>query len=210
MPTTRASLRPLALAPLLAAVLALAACARGAENERLDDALLGNGLDPALTSAIEDPILVDPELAQQAHPNTVRPPEAPVQAQYPPPAADQLSADVATALCGGAFERGAHWAGRLPAEFPLYPAARLTGAAGNDTGDCRIRVVSFRTDDDWRPVLDFYRARAARAGFSAEQQQRGPDQLLGGVRPRTGSAFVLVATPLEHGTEVSLIVDGAR
>jgi hypothetical protein len=210
MPITAPSFRPSALAPLLAAVLALAACARGAENDRLDDALLGNGLDPALTSAIEDPILVDPNLAQQAHPNTVRPPEAPVQAQYPPPSADQLSADIATALCGSAFERGAHWAGRLPAELPLYPAARLTGAAGNDAGECRIRIVSFRTDDDWQAVLDFYRARADRAGFSSEQQQRGTDHLLGGVGPRTGSAFVLVATPLERGTEVSLVVDGAH
>ena len=210
MPTTAASLRPFALAPLLAAALALTGCARGAENDRPDDALYGNGLDPALTSALEDPILVDPSLAQQAHPNTVRPPEAPVQALYPAPAADQLRADVAQALCGGAFEGGSQWVSRLPAEFPLYPEAQLTSAAGNDSGDCRLRVVSFRTDDDWRPVLDFYRARAARAGFSAEQQQRGSDHLLGGVRARTESAFVVVATPLERGTEVSLIVDGSR
>lgn len=210
MPITADALRPFALAPLLAAALALGACARGAENDRLDDSLVGNGLDPALTTALEDPILVDPSLAQQAHPNTVRPPEAPVQALYPAPAADQLRVDVAQALCGGAFDRGPHWASRLPVEFPLYPAARVTGAAGNNSGGCRLRVVSFRTDDDWRPVLEFYRARAARAGFSAEQQQRGSDHLLGGVRARTESAFVVVATPLERGTEVSLIVDGSR
>ncbi|MDQ4088428.1 MAG: hypothetical protein M3177_10535, partial [Pseudomonadota bacterium] len=68
-----------------AALLALSACGEAAENNlaAIDNALLANGADPALTSALEDQILVDPNLVQQAHPNTVRPPEAPVQAQYP-------------------------------------------------------------------------------------------------------------------------------
>ena len=204
--------RPFAIAPLLAATLALAACGRGAGNDRaaLDQALGGNGLDPALTSALEDPILADPNLAHQAHPNTVRPPEAPVQAQYPPLSADQRSADVAQSLCGGAFDRGPQWASRLPPEFPLYPGAQLSEAAGNDSGSCRLRVDSFRTDADWQAVLDFYRARAARAGFTAVQQQRGTDHLLGGIQARTDGAFVVVATPLERGTEVSLVVDSSR
>src|SRR3979490_2627954 len=69
----------------LAGLLALAACGRSEENNlaEMDNSLIGNGADPALTSALEDQILVDPNLVQQTHPNSARPPEAPVQAQYP-------------------------------------------------------------------------------------------------------------------------------
>ena len=76
------------------ALLALAACGGGGgENDlaALDNELLANGADPALTSALEDQILVDPNLVQQAHPNAVRPPETPVQAQYPAGSAAQAS-----------------------------------------------------------------------------------------------------------------------
>ena len=68
-----------------AGLLALAACNRGDGNNlaEMDNSLIGNGADPALTSALEDQILVDPNLVQQSNPNTVRPPETPVQAQYP-------------------------------------------------------------------------------------------------------------------------------
>ena len=45
----------------------------------------GKDADPALTSTLEDQILVDPALAQQSNNNTVRPSETPTQAQYPLP-----------------------------------------------------------------------------------------------------------------------------
>src|SRR3954467_12466953 len=69
----------------LAGLLALAACGSGEQNNlaEMDNSLIGNGADPALTSALEDQILVDPNLVQQTHPNSARPPETPVQAQYP-------------------------------------------------------------------------------------------------------------------------------
>src|ERR1044072_4324413 len=69
----------------LAGLLALAACNRtdGHHLAEMDNSLICNGADPALTSALEDQILTDPNLVQQSNPNTVRPPETPVQAQYP-------------------------------------------------------------------------------------------------------------------------------
>src|SRR3954471_16468612 len=112
MPTRAAiTFRTLALAGLLT----LAACGSGEQNNlaEMDNSLIGNGADPALTSALEDQILVDPNLVQQSNPNTVRPPETPVQAQYPAAAAageaPRLSA------CGVPFSYGNQWAGRLPA-----------------------------------------------------------------------------------------------
>ena len=76
--------RPVSLLALTS-LLALAACAGQPQNNlaALDNELMGNGQDPALTSALEDQILVDPNLVGQSQPNSARPAEAPMQAQYP-------------------------------------------------------------------------------------------------------------------------------
>ena len=199
----------------LAALLALAACSGSGENNlaAIDNDLLANGADPALTSALEDQILVDPNLVQQAHPNTVRPPETPVQAQYPagsaaPQQASATDGAAANGACAGPFQNGVQWAGRLPAGFPAYPGGRITEAAGNDGGRCR--VVTFTTADRYDRVLGFYQDVVARAGFTAEHQQRGEDHVLGGVNAGTDGAYYLIVTPRPNGSEVALIVNNGR
>jgi hypothetical protein len=210
----------------LAGLLALAACGgSGAGNNlaAIDNELVANSVDPALTSALEDQIAVDSNLNQQANPNAVRPPETPVQAQYPADARPGESGGAArvqraagggpaqppsAASCGRAFDYGAQWAGRMPAEFPSYPGGRLTEAAGNDHGDCHMRVVTFTTGDPPGRVLERYRSLAARGGYSAEQRQRGGDQVLGGTRG--DSAYYLIVTPAGAGAEVALIVNNGR
>jgi hypothetical protein len=197
----------------IAGLLALAACNRGGENNlaEVDNSLIGNGADPALTSALEDQILVDPNLVQQARPNTARPAETPVQAQYPAgsagPSGGQANADMQSA-CGVPFTTGNSYAQRLPAQFPIYPGGRLTEAAGADRGDCHIRVVTFTTPDPAERVLGHYRSLATRAGFSVEQQNRGADKVLGGVNGE--AAYYLIVTPKTAGSDVSLIVNNGR
>ena len=201
-------------AALCAALLALSGCGRGDDNNlaAIDNALLANGADPALTSALEDQILVDPNLVQQAHPNTVRPPESPVQAQYPAGSARQASGAAGTAAgggdCGGDFQYGRQWANRLPAGFTVYPGGQITDAAGNGAGNCR--VVTFRTGDRFDRVLAYYRDAAARAGFSVEQQARGSDRVMGGVNADSDGAYYLIVTPQANGSEVALIVNNGR
>jgi hypothetical protein len=213
----------------LAGLLALAACSRGGDENNLaamDNSLIGNSADPALTSALEDQILVDPNLVQQTHPNSARPPETPVQAQYPadngaagsaPGVGGTRQATAANAgsggppmpsACGVPFASGDQWASRLPAEFPTYPGGHVTEAAGADHGDCHMRVVTFTTADPYVRVLDHYRGLAGRAGFSAEQQRRGGDQVLGGTRGE--AAYYLIVTPTQSGSDVALIVNNGR
>jgi hypothetical protein len=209
----------------LAGLMLLAACSRGSDENlaAIDNELIANGADPALTSALEDQILVDPNLAQQSHPNSVRPPEAPAQSQYPADvrpgeggartrrtAAAQggRAAPPSAAECGAAFEYGNQWATRMPAAFPGYPGGRLTEAAGNDNGECRMRVVTFTTRDPYDRVLEYYRSLAARAGYSAEHQVRGGDQVLGGTNG--DAAYYLIVTPTRAGSEVALIVNNGR
>jgi hypothetical protein len=176
-------------------------------------------VDPALTGALQDQLSVDPTLAQQANPNSARPPETPVQAQYPAdtdPGQDSTRTRTpggtapppSASVCGQGFDHGNEWASRMPAEFPAYNGARLTEAAGNDHNGCRMRVVSFTTQDAPQRVIDNYRGLVTRAGYSAEQQQRGDDQVLGGTRGE--SAYYLIVTPLGTGSDVSLIVNNGR
>lgn len=209
----------------LTSLLALAACNRGEGGNvgELDNSLVGNGADPALTSALEDQILVDPNLVQQANPNQAHAPQTPVQAQYPADGAAAGAAQgharqtasagapdgqPAPTACGGPIAYGNAWANRLPAEFPAYPGGRVTEAAGSDRGDCHVRVVSFTTADPFGRVIGYYRGLATRAGFSAEQQARGGDQVLGGTRGE--AAYYLIVTPRQSGSDVSLIVNNGR
>ena len=202
----------------LAGMAALAACGPSsdkAELASLDKQIAGNEADPALTSALEDQILVDPSLAQQSNRNAVRPPESPARSQYPAPAEDRgasRSDGLATpsaraAACGDELDYGPGWARRLPPAFALYPGASLTEAAGQDRADCRMRVVTFKTDAAWRQVVDYYQRRAIGAGYSSEGQVRGTDHILGGVNARDGGAFYLIVTPLARGSDVALIVN---
>ena len=211
------------------ATLALAACGQGSQA---NDSLALNDADPALTSALEDQILSDPNLSQQANRHNVRPPELPIRAEYPsaggPPRVRRASAEhpgapaarpmPAAGSCGAGagrgpaaqFSYGMEWAERLPAAFPPYPGGRVTEAAGQDSGPCRVRVVTFRTSDPHQRVLDWYQQRAVQAGYSAEQQARGRDHVLGGVNQGTSGAYYLIVTPVQGGSEVALIVNNGR
>lgn len=203
------------------ATLALAACGQGSEA---NNSLALNDADPALTSALEDQILTDPDLAQQANRLNVRPPELPTRAEYPPaggpPPVRRVAADAGPPPQSGhscsargaapSFRYGMEWAERLPAAFPAYPGGRVTEAAGQDEGDCRVRVVTFRTADPFQRVIDWYRDRAVQAGYSAEQQARGRDHVLGGVNQATSGAYYLIVTPVDGGSEVALIVNNGR
>jgi hypothetical protein len=209
----------------LAAAFALAACGRGQDEGNLaglDNTLVGNDADPALTSALQDQIAVDPNLVNQSNRNAVRPPDAPPQAPYPPARAAGGARQGAAAggeqqLAGAGcqapdkFDYNASWANRLPAAFPLYPGGKIGEAAGNNQGACRSRVVTFTTSDAPQRVLDFYKASSTRSGYSAEQSVRGEDQVLGGTNDRDGGAFYLIVTPLPSGgSDAALIANTGR
>ncbi|MBV8685080.1 MAG: hypothetical protein JOZ90_14085 [Alphaproteobacteria bacterium] len=206
--------------PLAAAALA-AGCNRGGDEGNnlasLDNQLVGNDADPALTSALADQIAVDPALANQSNRNAVRTPATPTQAQYPAPAPGQPAVRPAAAdsdadgcTVDGPFDYGAGWAERLPAAFPVYPGGKVTEAAGYDRGRCRMRVVTFATDADWGRVTEWYRAQATRAGYGVRDQLRGEDHVLAGTAGEDGPSYYLIVTPKPRGSDVALIVDNGR
>jgi hypothetical protein len=215
----------------IAGALALGACQDSqSELANLDNQIVGNDADPALTSALEDQIMVDPALTQQSNRNAVRPPETPTQAQYPLPQGGQQPgrrpatvqgpgagaragvqgdpAEGGIAGCGPDFDYAMGWARRLPPAFSVYPGSRITDAAGSDTAGCRARVVTFTTADAPQRVLNYYANRASRAGYSSEHQRRGQDHILAGTDGGEG-AFFLIVTPTGSGSDVAIIAKNA-
>jgi len=205
-----------AIVAMLAAAALLGGCNRGAEDgdvAKLDNQLLANESDPAVKGALEDQILVDPSLSQQSNRNAVRPPATPNQAEYPLTEGGGDNGN-ASAGSGGALgecvqhlEYRRDWVGRLPTPFAVVQGGRVTDAAGTDRPGCRSRIVTYTIGAPTQQLLDHYRGRAIAAGYSAEQQARGADQVLSG---RAGeAAYYLILTPLSGGgTDVAMITTG--
>ena len=187
----------------LAAALSLAACGDSRTDVAdIDNRIIRDDRDAALTSALEDPILVDPALTQQSNRNAVRPPESPTQAPYP---ASEAAEETVGADCAPTISRNAGWADKLPQPFGLYPSARLAEAAGTDRPGCRVRIVTFAAAAPPDRIVEHYRSRAAGAGWSAERKMRGGDHVLAGTKGE--GAFYLILTPRPNGSsEVALIV----
>ena len=68
---------------LLALPLALAGCGGNASLGDVSDAESGNAADPQLASALQDQIMVDPQLGRQANGDAVRPPGQPYSGGVP-------------------------------------------------------------------------------------------------------------------------------
>ena len=209
-----------------AGLMLLSACSGSAPSNNLaaiDNQIAQADIDPAVSTAIEDEILVDPALVQQSNPNGVRHPERPLQAPYPVDKAGEGAVKQAgganipvdpreqiAGACGAPFQYGPQWAERLPVEFPPYPGGRVTEAAGISLPNCQMRVVTFTTQNSWQQVLGWYRDAAARSGFNFEHQVKGADHVLGGVNERTDGAYYLIVTPEAGGSKVALIVNNGR
>lgn len=228
----------------LGAALLLAGCGSNEEpaSEPEDD--------PALSGALGEQIMVDPDLVGQNRANSAaalpsqdrslptvdagpeaiaaaraealrlvggpgrmkKAPEArEVSGELPADAA--LTAAARSAAPGGnadCAERAQYtmtWAARMPPAFPVYPRGAVQEAAGTDAGGCALRVVNFVTPVPLAEVMDFYFTRARDAGFSAERQMQGSDDVLAGVNGR--ASYVVYARRLASGnTEVDLVTSG--
>jgi hypothetical protein len=205
------------LALLSAAALALAACGRkGDDTSNIaapdNGAAAGNGADAALSNELANQIAVDADLVG----NNAAAAAPSAGGDTKPAAAAPASADAAADAGDGApgchidvkFAHGKEWAQRLPATFPVYPGAQVTDAAGNDTGHCRMRVVTFASGDNWERVLDWYNTQAVRAGYSSEHQIRDGDHILGGTKG--DDAYYLTVTPTGSGSTGAITVNNGR
>lgn len=168
--------------------------------------------DPAVTSAIDDPIMTDEGLANQDMSRLIRATPGPVEVTYPAPDAvpsqgQYRQEEARTAEACTDLEPASKWPGRLSPAFPPYPGARLIEAAANEKPGCRIQYVAFAANAAPSAVAAHYRSRAKLAGFSTEERSRIGDVILSGTHPSLGS-YYLIATPKGSGSEAALRVDG--
>jgi hypothetical protein len=114
----------LAMAALGTSVLLLSACggsdAGGDDVAALDEKLVGKGSDPAMTGALQDKILVDPDLTGKSNGNMVRSGDRPLDGKTPSDAGYEGSTASAEELNGAKLMRA--------------PKPRVVGA--EDCNDC--------------------------------------------------------------------------
>jgi hypothetical protein len=186
----------------------------------------GDQTDPALTSALEDQIMVDPTLAQQKNGAATRPGALPGQSPIPSTtpggdagtggqtmgelAQNQAAGKAATnAACYKNLRYSVAWAQRLPAELPLFTDAQVSEAAGNVSPGCDVRVVSFVSDAAIDRLVTFYETSAKRAGFAAERQGTGAERVVAG--DKGSQAFYATFRARQGGgTEVDLLANHGR
>ncbi|HWK36075.1 MAG TPA: hypothetical protein VNR91_07425, partial [Sphingomonas sp.] len=133
--------------------LALAACGGGNSQDRsidtLDDELAqgisNNASDPLLTGALQDQIMVDPQLAQKANADSIRPPSEPYAAPIP-------STDVAAGPSpdtGGLMKAPAPIAGGCPDCKAANEAKTLAALAARQMGTANGCIGKLRYAAGW-------------------------------------------------------------
>ena len=109
--------------------------------------------------------------------------------------------------CSAKLAYSAAWSARLPEALPVYPGGATIDAAGVDSDDCKLRVVTFTTPVATDDVLSFYTARARKARFSIEHAGNERESVLSGGRGAV--AFRLALRRDDDGlTEATLATTG--
>jgi hypothetical protein len=185
-------------APL--ALLLLAACGSGPREAAV------NETDPAITDAVNDPILADPRLSLQERGGAIGVPTG-VSESVPAQTLGQVATGRATeptfAGCNAKIDYAFVWSARLPTELPLPAEAKVTEAAGSDTKACKLRLVRFATTQSVEAVSTFYRDLARKRGFTLTEK----DGAISGVRTRDGASFSIAATETKSGMTVDFVTN---
>lgn len=186
-------------------LLLLAACATEdspADNPKKD-------VDPALAMALEDQILIDPTLSQQANEDAIRPPDRPVQILVPdvlgadldrgPELARLLAAERARFPGCPAATASFGWAARLSEELALPAKGVVREAFGGDGPGCALRAVHYWVPQPPGQALARY---AALPGFKA---MKTGDHLT--ARGANGATLLATARASGEGAAVMMITN---
>ena len=182
------------------ALLLLASCGSGTREAAV------NETDPAITDAVNDPILADPRLSLQERGAAIGVPTGVAEN-----VADQTLGQVATirvtetafAGCNAKIDYAFVWSARLPADLLLPEAAKVTEAAGSDAKACKLRLVRYVTARAVDTVGGFYRDLAKKRGYALTETGNA----ISGVRTRDGAAFHVVTSETKGATTVDFVTN---
>lgn len=110
--------------------------------------------------------------------------------------------------CAAAMKPSAIWGARLPESIPIYPRSALIYGAGNTSGTCNIRTVTFVTPVAGEQVARFYFSLARRAGFSSEVRRDG--MVFMQAEKQGARLLVSVARRPDGATQASLLLSGIK
>jgi hypothetical protein len=182
------------------ALLLLAGCGSGVREAAV------NETDPAITDAVNDPILADPRLSLQERGGAIGVPTGVAEN-----VADQTLGQVATAHvaepafagCNTKIDYAFAWSARLPADLPLPEAAKVTEAAGSDAKACKLRLVRYLIAQPTDAVTGYYRELAKKRGFALTES----DSTISGRRARDGAAFIITFGDTKGATTVDFVTN---
>jgi hypothetical protein len=210
----------------IAAILTLAALA-GCSSSPSTTANSSNA-DPAVTSALADPLLADPQLDRRANRDALRPADEPYQAMVPPGLPSPLRGDapptiVARARLAVAGDRAGvfktcsfdvrysyGWAARLSPELGLPAEAQVAEAAGSDTSKCQLRLIAYSSSLGSAAMLESYRRIAKSGGYTSSEAAQGGATSLTATRKNDGAAFVATVSAGDGGSLVDLVSNRGR
>jgi hypothetical protein len=204
-------------------VLGLAACGSPPANTTADD------VDPALTTALADPIMTDRQLEGRADTDALRPAAQPIQALTPPGEPDPLRGDAPVTIVARAGRTIANhdsksfsscdltvsytigWSNRLPDGLGLPADARVSEAAGSNSPTCGLRLVAFSAASAPAAVAETYRRAATSGGFAATEAREGNNVIVKAIRAADGAAFLAsIGDGPGGGSNVDLIANRGR
>lgn len=188
----------------------------------------GSDVDPAVTSALADPLMTDPQLDRRSNTDVLRPADEPYQAMTPPGSPDPVRSDAlptvvarakpmmagdrasAFAACDPAVSYSYGWADRLSPELVLPAEAQVAEAAGSNTAKCQLRIVAYSAALASNTVLDSYRRAAKAGGYTNSETQKGKATVLTATRNRDGTSFVVTVTATGNSSTVDLVSNRGR
>jgi hypothetical protein len=180
----------------LGLLLLLSACGSGVRDAAV------NETDPAVTDALNDPIMADPRLELQHGGGSVSVPvgvEGGDHAQTLGQIATARVKDAAFAGCNPKIDYAFAWSARLPADLALPDGATVSEAAGSNAKGCNLRVVRYATSKSPADIETFYR----KAGYAISAS----DGTVSGTRATDGAAFSVVITPAKSGSSVDFVTN---
>jgi hypothetical protein len=177
-------------------VLMLAGCGTGPKDAPV------NETDPAITDALNDPIMADPRLELQHGGGSVRVPvgvDAGEHAQTLGQIATARVREKSFAGCNPKIDYAFGWMARLPADLTLPTGATVSEAAGSEAGACHLRIVRYAIAKPAADLDAYYRKR----GFAVS----GSDGAISGIRAKDGAAFWVSFAPAKAGTSVDFVTN---
>ncbi len=180
--------------------------------------------DPAVTSALADPLMADPRLDGQSNNGAIRPADQPYQAMIPTGMPDPLRGDAPPTVlartrplldrnfrgCDFGVRYSYGWAARLPGDLALPTEARVAEGGGSDAPGCALRLIAYSTPTGPEAAADVYRRIAKAGGYALSERKLGPATVISAARAADGAAFVASVTAPDGGSAVDLASNRGR